>query len=465
MNYELRTIYLLTFIFPNTNIDPVTYLKKADPEMDRLIKLEQKRQAETLMMIPSENLVSKAVEEAAGSCLGNKYSEGYPGRRYYQGQEFIDKVETLVIERAKKLFGVPAANVQPHSGSPANFAVYTALLNPGDTIMGFSLRAGGHLTHGAAGNASSKYFRSVPYETDEKGYLDYDAIEKLAKKEKPKILVTGFTAYSRFLDWKRLAKIADEVGAYLMADISHVAGLVVAGVYPTPVPYAHIVTTTTHKTLRAPRGAIILTTARGLKKDPDLAKKIDKAIIPGIQGGPHMNTIAAIGVAFKEDSTKKFIAYAKQIVSNAITLADELKKYGFYLSAGGTENHLILIDLRNKNLLGNTVAEAFEKAGIVTNRNGVPFDTNPPFYPSGLRIGTPGLTSRGMKEKEMKKIASWMNMIINELMEIKKAKKFTGEDERKPEVRKTIIAQSKTIPSIKKEVLALCKKFPIKKAY
>lgn len=443
----------------------MTYLDKTDPEIARLIRLEEKRQAETLMMIPSENIVSKAVEEATGSCLGNKYAEGYPGKRYYQGQEFIDKVETLVIERVKKLFDVPAVNVQAHSGSPANFAVYTALLNPGDTLMGFSLKFGGHLTHGAAFNASSKYFKSVPYETDEKGYLDYDAIEKLAKKENPKILVTGFTAYSRFLDWKRLAKIADDVGAYLMADISHVAGLVVAGVYPTPVPYAHIITTTTHKTLRGPRGALIMVTDKGLKKDPDLAKKIDKAIIPGIQGGPHMNTIAAIGVALKEDSSKRFIVYAKQIVSNAIVLADELKKYGFYLSAGGTENHLILIDLRNKNLLGNTVAEAFEKAGIVTNRNGVPFDPNPPFYPSGLRIGTPGLTSRGMKEKEMKKIASWMNEIVKELMKIKKAKKFTMEDERKPEVRNTIIAGAKIITSIRKDVLTLCKKFPIKKSY
>lgn len=443
----------------------MTYLKKTDPEMARLIKLEEKRQAETLMMIPSENIVSRAVEEAAGSCLGNKYAEGYPGKRYYQGQEFIDKVETLVIERVKKLFDVPAANVQAHSGSPANFAVYTALLNPGDTLMGFSLKSGGHLTHGATFNASSKYFKSVPYETDKNGYLDYDAIEKLAKKEKPKIIIAGFTAYSRFLDWKRLAEIADGIDAYLMADISHVAGLIVAGVYPTPAPHVHIITTTTHKTLRGPRGALIMVTNKGLKKDPDLAKKIDKAIIPGIQGGPHMNTIAAIGVALKEDSSKKFIIYAKQIVSNAIALADELKNYGFYLSAGGTENHLILIDLRNKNLLGNTVAEAFEKAGIVLNRNGVPFDPNPPFYPSGIRMGTPGLTSRGMKEKEMKKIALWMNEIVNELVETKKAKKFTMEDERKPEVRNTIIAGAKIIPSIRKDVLALCKNFPVKKSY
>ncbi|QQG44669.1 MAG: serine hydroxymethyltransferase [Candidatus Roizmanbacteria bacterium] len=441
------------------------YLGKADPQMERLIKLEQKRQAETLMMIPSENIVSKAVEEAAGSCLGNKYAEGYPGRRYYQGQEIIDQVETLVIERAKKLFGVPAVNVQPHSGSPANFAVYTALLNPGDTLMGFSLKFGGHLTHGADLNASSRYFRSVPYETDKNGYLDYDAIEKLAKKEKPKIIIAGFTAYSRILDWKRFSQIADEVGAYLLADISHVAGLIAAGVYPSPVPYAHIVTTTTHKTLRAPRGAMIMVTDIGLKKDPDLAKKIDKAIIPGIQGGPHMNTIAAIGVALKEDSTKKFVKYAKQIIANAKVLSEELKKYGFYLSTGGTDSHLILIDLRNKNLLGNTVAEAYEKAGIVTNRNSVPFDPNPPFYPSGLRLGTPGLTSRGMKEREMKKIAVWMNQIVEELMKIKEKKKYTMDEEKKKEVRKEIISQSKIIPNIKKEVLALCKKFHLKTSY
>src|SRR3989338_6776144 len=275
----------------------MNYLRKTDPEIARLIKLEEKRQEETLMMIPSENIVSKAVEEAVGSSLSNKYAEGYPKRRYYQGQTIVDQVEDLVRERAKKLFKVPAVNVQPLSGSPANFAVYTALLNPGDTLMGLALSSGGHLTHGALKTASSKYFKSIPYDVDKKGYIDYDALRKTANKEKPKIIVAGTTAYARFLDWKKFASIADEVGAYLMADIAHVAGLVLANVYPTPVPYAHIVTTTTHKTLRGPRGAMIMTTASGLKKDPDLAKKIDSAIIPGIQGGPHLNSIAGIGVA------------------------------------------------------------------------------------------------------------------------------------------------------------------------
>jgi len=282
------------------------FINKIDPEIATLIELEEKRQKETLMMIPSENIASYAVEEAMGSILGNKYGEGYPQRRYYQGNQLIDQLETLVIERAKKLFKVEAVNVQPLSGSPANFAVYTALLNPGNTIMGLSLSSGGHLTHGAPFTASSKYFHSVQYNTDKNGWIDYDELLALAKKSKPKIIIASTTAYARILDWKKFSEIAEEVSAFLMTDISHLAGLIAAGVYPSPAPYAHIITTTTHKTLRGPRGAMIMTTQKGLNKDPDLVKKINKAIIPGIQGGPHFNNIAGIGIALKEASTSNF---------------------------------------------------------------------------------------------------------------------------------------------------------------
>src|SRR3990167_6869129 len=407
-------------------------LKKSDPEVADLIQKEQDRQENTLMMIPSENIASRAVEEALASSLGNKYAEGYPHKRYYQGNEFVDKVETLAIERAKKLFSVPAANVQPLSGSPANFAVYTAILAPGDTIMGLNLSSGGHLTHGAPFTASSKYFRSVQYGTNKDGWIDYDGLRKLAKKEKPKIIIASTTSYARFLEWKKFSEIAENVGAYLMADIAHIAGVIVAGVYPSPVPYVHIVTTTTHKTLRGPRGAMILTTVKGLKKDPDLAKKIDKAIIPGIQGGPHFNNIAGIGVALYEDSNAKFKTYGRQIIKNARILAETLKKHGFNLVTGGTDSHLVLVDLRNKELLGNTVAEACDLARIVLNRNGIPFDPNPPFYPSGVRLGTPGLTSRNMKKKDK---------------------------------RHALVSQTRIIPIIAKQVKALCKKFPIKDSY
>lgn len=441
------------------------YLAKTDPDIARLIKLEEKRQAETLMMIPSENIVSKAVEEAVGSCLGNKYAEGYPGRRYYQGQKIVDQVEDLARERVKKMFGVPAVNVQPLSGSPMNFAVYTALLKPGDKIMGLSLSFGGHLTHGAHLNASSIYFTPVNYELGKNGLLDFAAIRQLALKEKPQIIVAGFTAYPRIVDWKAFAKIADEVGAYFMTDISHIAGLVAAGVYPSPVPYAHVVTTTTHKTLRGPRGGIIMTTAKGLKKDPELAKKIDRAIIPGIQGGPHLNAIAGIAVSLKEDAKPAFKKYAQQIIINAKTLAQELTQHGFELVSGGTDSHLILIDLRKNGILGNTMAEACEAAGIVLNRNGVPFDSNPPFYPSGLRLGTPGITSRGMKEREMKQIAKWLKQIADGVAETKKKLSLSLEQEKKRDTRAAIVNETKILNTINAEVKKLCKKFPVKEAY
>lgn len=440
-------------------------LKKVDPQVFNLIIKEKKRQKETLMMIPSENLASKAVEEAVGSCLSNKYAEGYPFRRYYQGQEFVDQIETLAIERAKKIFGVPYVNVQPYSGSPANTAVYFALIKQGDTIMGLGLAQGGHLTHGASVSLSGTYFHAVSYGLNKDGIIDYDAIEKMALTEKPKIIIAGVTAYPPQVDWKRFAEIADKVGAYLLADISHLSGLIASGAYPSPVPYAHIIMTTTHKTLRGPRGAMIMVTDKGMKKDPEIDKKINKAVFPGLQGGPHINNIAGIAVALKEASSAKYKKYAQQIMKNAKVLAQTLKEHDFNLISGGTASHLILVDLSNKNVIGNLTAEALEAANIVLNRNAVPFDTKPPFYPSGIRMGTPGITSRGMKEPEMKKIGLWINEVVEDVSRIKKEMKIEFEQEKKAVVRQKIIARSKKIKEVKKQVLALCKKFPIKERY
>lgn len=441
------------------------YLKKNDPAIYKLIKLEGKRQAETLMMIPSENMVSQAVQEAVGSVLGNKYAEGYPFRRYYQGQQYIDQIESLVIERVKKAFGVPFANVQPLSGAPANMAVYFALLNPGDKVMGLALAHGGHLTHGAPVNASAKYYKAINYTLGKDGMMDYELIEKLALKEKPQIIVAGITAYPKQLNWKKFRQISDKVGAWLMADIAHLAGLVLGGVYPSPAPWVDIITTTTHKTLRGPRGAIIMATDRGLKKDPDLGKKINRAVFPGLQGGPHENAIAGIGIALKETQSQRFKKYSAQIVKNCEVLAQELKKYGFNLVAGGSNTHVILMDLRKQEVGGKLVAEALEAAGIVLNYNAVPWDTNPPFYPSGIRLGTPGITSRGMKEKEMVKIAGWMNEVIEKVAQIRKNMKTTLDQERKRSMRETIIKNIKVIQEIKEQVKKLCLKFPIKEEY
>ena len=435
-------------------------LRKTDSQIYQLIKEEEKRQREVLEMIPSENYTSKAVMEALGSVLTNKYSEGYPKRRYYQGNKIVDEVEILAQERAKKLFGVPYVNVQALSGSPANAAVYFALLDYKDKIMGLSLSFGGHLTHGAPLTFSSRFFTSVQYQLGKDGYLDYDAIEELAVREKPKLIICGFTAYPRIIDFKRFAEIAEKVGAYLMADIAHIAGLVVGGVHPSPVPYVHIITTTTHKTLRGPRGALIMVTEKGLKKNPDLQKKIDSAIIPGLQGGPHDNQTAAIAVALGEASASSFKRYGKQIVANAKKLANELIKYGFNLVSGGTDNHLMLIDLRNKKVNGAVAAFALEVAGIVLNKNAVPFDSMPPFYPSGIRLGTPAITTRGMKEKEMLKITNWINKAIDEVKDytlptdkearIEFMKKFRGE-----------VAKNKKLLAIAKEIKNLCSKFPV----
>jgi len=436
-------------------------ISTTDTQIAKLIKAEEKRQTEVLEMIPSENYTSQAVMETLGTVLTNKYSEGYPKKRYYQGNAIVDEVEILAQERAKKLFGVPHVNVQPYSGSPANTAIYFALCEPlKDKIMGLSLASGGHLTHGAAVAISGKYFKAVPYELDKDGTLDYGAIEKLAQKEKPKIIVCGFTAYPRIIDFARFSQIADSVGAYLLADISHIAGLVAAGAHPSPVPHAHIVMTTTHKTLRGPRGAMIMVTDRGLKKDPDLADKIDKAVFPGLQGGPHDNQTAAIAVALKEASMPEFKKYAAQIVKNSKTLASSLSTFHFDLSGGGSENHLILIDLQSKKVNGAIGAIALEVAGIVVNKNAIPQDPMPPFYPSGIRLGTPATTTRGMKEAEMKKIAGWINQSIDE---IRNEKLPDVKEKRADFIKdfKTRIAKNKNLLKIAQEVKTFCTKFPI----
>jgi glycine hydroxymethyltransferase len=381
-------------------------LKQTDPEIYDLIRAEERYEIDSVRLIPSENYVSRAVLEATGSILTNKYSEGYSGRRYYEGQRYIDQIETLVAERARTLFGADHANVQPYSGSPANLAVYLALLKPGDTLMGLALPHGGHLTHGWPVSATGIFWRAVHYQVDrESQRIDYDAVRDLAKKERPKIIVTGATAYPRQFDFKIFGEIAKEVGAFMLADISHISGLIVAGAHPDAVPYADVVTTTTHKTLRGPRGAMIL--CRN-----EFAEKIDKAVFPGLQGGPHNHTTAAIGVALKEAATPAFKEYGRQIVRNAKAMAEELLAHGFNLVSGGTDNHLILIDLTNKKVIGKKGAQALDRAGIVCNYNTVPYDPRKPFSPSGLRLGTPAVTSRGMGEGEMRQIARWIDQAI-----------------------------------------------------
>ena len=435
-------------------------LQKTDPQIAVLIKAEEKRQREVLEMIPSENYASQAVMEALGTIFTNKYSEGYPKKRYYQGNAIVDEVEILAQERAKKLFGVPYVNVQALSGSPANAAVYFAILNYKEKLMGLRLDSGGHITHGLPLSFSGRFFTAVSYELGGNGRLDFNAIEKLAKKEKPKLIICGFTAYPRIIDFEKFAKIADSIGAFLMADIAHIAGLVAAGIHPSPAPYVHIITTTTHKTLRGPRGALIMVTEKGLEKDPELPKKIDSAIIPGLQGGPHDNQTAAIAVCLKEASTAAFKNYSKQIVKNSQVLAKELSSYGFDLVSGGTDNHLILIDLRSRDINGSIAAIALEVAGIVVNKNSVPFDTNPPFYPSGIRLGTPAITTRGMKEAEMKKTAAWINQVIDEI----RNEKLPDAKEKRAEFIKEFkirITKNKKLLQIANEVKSLCTKFPI----
>ncbi|HND11486.1 MAG TPA: serine hydroxymethyltransferase, partial [Pseudomonadota bacterium] len=381
-------------------------LRRVDPEIFSLLEQEDQRQRDTIRLIPSENYTSAAVLEALSSALSNKYSEGYPGKRYYEGQQFIDQVEQLCIGRAKTLFGAEHANVQPYSGSPANLAVYLAFCKPGDTIMGLGLPAGGHLTHGWNVSISGKYFVSVPYGVrKDTGRVDLNEVAELARKHKPKVLFCGGTAVPRTIDFPGFAQIAQEVGAVLVADIAHISGLVAGGAHPTPVGHAEVVTTTTHKTLRGPRGGMILCNAKH-------AQALDRAVFPGLQGGPHNATVAALAVALKEAQSEDFRRYAHQIVKNAKALATALLARGYELVSGGTDNHLILIDLTNKGIAGKRAAQALDRAGLETNYNSVPFDPRKPFDPSGIRIGTPSVTSRGMLESDMEQVAAWFDRAI-----------------------------------------------------
>ncbi len=406
-------------------------ISKTDPEIYQAIELEKKRQAEGIELIPSENYTSEAVMEACGSILTNKYSEGYPGKRYYGGQENIDTIETIAIERAKKLFGAEHANVQPYSGSPANTAACFAMLEFGDTVMGLKLDHGGHITHGLPIAFSGRAYNFVQYEVNiETGYIDMEEVRKMAHEHKPKMIIAGFTAYPRDIEWKKFKEIADEVGAITMADISHTAGLIAAGVLESPVPYFDIVTTTTHKTLRGPRGAMIMCKEKH-------AKAIDRAVFPGLQGGPHEHAIAGKAIAFKEALQPEFKEWALQVKKNAAHLGEELKKRGYTLVSGGTDTHLLLADLTNKNVPGKLAQEKLDSVGITLNKNTIPGDPRSPMDPSGIRFGTPAITTRGMKEAEMERIADWMDRVISNI-----------EDE---ELHK----------QVKEEVKEMCLKFPV----
>jgi glycine hydroxymethyltransferase len=441
----------------------------------KLIDKELIRQKEMIGLIPSENVVSPEVSQVLSSCLSNKYSEGYAGRRYYEGSQIIDEIELIAIERVKKLFKVPYANVQPYSGSPANMAIYFALMQPGDTLMGLKLAMGGHLTHGHPKvTASGRFYNSVQYGLGKDARIDFDEVRKLAKKHQPKVIVAGNTAYPFELDFKKFKVIADEVGAWLVADISHVTGLVVAKEHMSPVPYADVIMTTTHKTFRGPRGAMILVTDIGLEKDPKLGQKIDSAIIPGLQGGPHNATTAAIAIAAAQAMTPEFQLYGKQIKKNALALADALKAKGLKLVGGGTETHLILIDLTPFGIgFGTQAAFAMDVAGIYANRNTIPNEQGSPFYPSGLRVGTPLVTTRGMKEKEMEKIADWIYRSIQAVKkyQLPQAKKGDQSPEANQEHRKAIqkflidfrgqALVNKELLAIREEVKALTKNFKL----
>jgi glycine hydroxymethyltransferase len=386
-------------------IDPD--LASVDPEIARLIAAEERRQAQKIRLIPSENYVSRAVLEATGSVLTNKYSEGYPGRRYYEGQQNIDPIEEIAVQRATALFGAEHANVQPYSGSPCNLSVYLAFLQPGDTVMGMALPAGGHLTHGWNVSITGKYFRSVQYGVrHDSGTIDYDQVREIARQEKPKLIWAGGTAIPRFIDFEAFSQVAREVGAIFAADMAHIAGLVAGGAHPSPVPFADVVTTTTHKTLRGPRGAMFVSRQ-------EHASALDKAVFPGLQGGPHNHTTAAIAVALKEAAQPEFKTYATAVVANAKALASALLDRGYDLVSGGTDNHLILIDLTTKSVSGKIAAQALDRAGIELNYNTVPFDPRKPFDPSGIRLGTPSVTTRGMTVADMARIAGWMDRIIS----------------------------------------------------
>ena len=413
-------------------------LATADPQVEAIIRAENRRQHNKIRLIPSENYASRAVLEATGSILTNKYSEGYAGVRYYEGQQSIDKIESLAIERAREVFGAEHVNVQPYSGSPANQAVYVAFCQPGDAVMGLSLAHGGHLTHGDRVSVSGRHYKSVQYGVCKRtGRIDFDEVEALAKEHRPKLIFCGGTAYPRIIDFARFAEIGHAVGAIVAADIAHIAGLVAAGVHPSPVPHVDVVTTTTHKSLRGPRGGMILCRAQ-------YAAAIDKAVFPGLQGGPHNSTTAAIAVALKEAMSAEFKQYARQIVANAQTLAAALSARGFVLSSGGTDNHLILMDLTNRGLTGYAMAKTLDAAGIVCNFNRVPFDPRPARRPSGIRIGTPAITSRGFAPEEMEQLAEWMERVA----EVRADKRLVLDE------RKAFYAE------VAAEVRTLCARFP-----
>lgn len=412
------------------------------------------------MLIPSENYASRAVREAVGSILCNKYSEGYPKRRYYEGNDIIDEIELLAQKRACEVFGVPYANVQPYSGSPANSEILFALCSPGDSIMGLSLSSGGHLTHGHPQvTFSGRYFKSVQFGLNSEERIDYDDMRLKAESSRPKVIILGTTAYPFIINWKTAREIADSVGAYLVADISHIAGLVVAGTHPSPTPFAHVIMTTMHKTLRGPRGAMILVTQEGVAKNPDLPKKIDAAVFPGLQGGPHNHVTAGIALALGEALQPQFRLYGGQVVANAQTLASALKKEGIRLVGGGTENHLMIMDFSAGVGKGTLVASAMAVSGLIANKNTVPGDSTP-FYPSGVRLGTPAITTRGMKEKEMERIASWIGKVVHHI----KNEKLPNEKEaRAVFVRdfKKKIASDPVLMAIALEVKELCTQFPV----
>lgn len=407
-------------------------LSHVDPEVKAAIDKELHRQQTKLELIASENIVSKAVMEAQGSVLTNKYAEGYPGKRYYGGCEYVDVVESLAIERAKKLFGAEYANVQPHSGAQANMAVFFSLLTPGDVVMGMNLTDGGHLTHGSPVNMSGKYFKIIPYGVDkETERIDYGALEKTAMESHPKMIIAGASAYSRIIDFPRLGEIAKKAGAYLMVDIAHIAGLVAAGLHPSPVPYADVVTTTTHKTLRGPRGGLILC------RDAEFGKQFNKAVFPGVQGGPLMHVIAAKAVALGEALKPEFKEYQQQIIKNAAVLADTLSKDGFRIVTGGTDNHLMLVDLTSKGITGKEAQNVLDEVNITVNRNTIPFEPRSPFVTSGIRLGSPALTTRGFKEEDMKETADIISLVLSD----------PENEEKKEEARR--------------RVAALCDKYPI----
>ncbi len=436
-------------------------LETHDPELAAIMRRERARQRDGVELIPSENYVSAAVLEAMGSILTNKYSEGYPGRRYYGGNEHIDEVERLAQNRARTLFGVPHANVQPYSGSPANLAVYLATCEPGDVIMGQNLPDGGHLTHGWKVSATGTYYKSVPYHVRPDGYIDFDDVWRLAREHRPRLIWCGATAYVREFPFEEFANVADEVGAYFAADIAHVAGLVAGGAHPSPVPHAHIITTTTHKTLRGPRGAMILVSDRGIAKDRELPDKIDRAIFPGLQGGPHDHTTAAIAVALGEAALPEFKVYATQIVANAKAFAAALLGGGFKLVTGGTDNHMLLVDLTPDGIgRGVFMQEALDAVGITVNKNTIPGEPSSAFYPSGIRLGTPAATTRGMREGEMKLLAGWMAQVRGE------AQEFQLPEDR--EARNQVLRQfrawikdNRRLTAIREEVRVLCRRYPV----